>query len=84
MTATPSPELPGPPDRPGHPGGPEHLGGPGGPERLQRPERTAAEWEAVFREDLDRSVAAERHLVWMELIALGAVAVVIVLHFVWH
>ena len=49
-----------------------------------RPERTDEEWEAIFRDDLASSRAAERHLLWMELIALGVVAALVVLHFVWH
>ncbi len=47
-------------------------------------ERTDEEWEEVFEEDLRTSVANERRLIWMELLSLAAVAVVIVLHFVWH
>jgi hypothetical protein len=49
-----------------------------------RPERTDEEWAAIFREDLASSQAAERRLLWMELIALGVVAALVVLHFVWH
>jgi hypothetical protein len=49
-----------------------------------RPERTDEEWAAIFREDLASSRAAERRLIWMELIALGVVAALVVLHFVWH
>jgi hypothetical protein len=50
----------------------------------RRPERTDEEWAAVFRDDLATSRAAERRLVWMELVALGVVAVLVALHFVWH
>ena len=49
-----------------------------------RSERTDEEWEAIFRDDLASSRAAERRLLWMELIALGVVAALVVLHFVWH
>jgi hypothetical protein len=49
-----------------------------------RPERTDEEWEAIFREDLASSQASERRLLWMELLALGVVAALVVLHFVWH
>jgi hypothetical protein len=55
------------------------------PERQPgRPARTDEEWEAIFRDDLATSRAAERRLLWMELIALGVVAALVVLHFVWH
>jgi hypothetical protein len=50
----------------------------------RRLERTDEEWAAVFRDDLATSRAAERRLVWMELVALGVVAVLVALHFVWH
>jgi hypothetical protein len=49
-----------------------------------RPERTDEEWAAIFRDDLASSRAAERRLLWMELIAVGVVAALVVLHFVWH
>ena len=49
-----------------------------------RRERSEAEWEEVYQEDLRTSRAAEARLIWMELASFGAVAVVIVLHFVWH
>jgi|GEM_PF-4510443 len=47
-------------------------------------ERTDQDWDNVFEDDLRTSVANERRLIWMELIALAAVAAVIVLHFVWQ
>jgi hypothetical protein len=58
---------------------------PGRPEpKAGRPERTDEEWAAIFRDDLATSRAAERRLIWMELVALGVVAVLVALHFVWH
>jgi hypothetical protein len=83
----PEPDNPGPGSAgPGSagPGSAEPTGDQHGGPPVARPRRTDEEWEEVFDDDLRTSLATERRLAWKELVALAAVAVVVVLHFVWH